>query len=467
MDNGNPKTIFFLQVFTNVTVQLQPHVTQLLDQNASHLDNLQFDVELEVTFDADSMNYLMAGNWYQVECARAYLDAACAKAGLKPEEERDNQGQEKSENEVTEKADSALRISSCSVSSDEEEFVQGTNDKSTVNNLFTEDNTNTTNTHTSGLGESNIKWRPPNLKDNIYPRLVYPAHANIDESHTCINNLSPTDYGSQSIGGSSQNEAWMSRYSDAPRTVPTSYSTCERAPSPPHCGFHIEGQGPRSLPGVFPDYDSDEEPPFDSYPNHEMMPHHYMHGAHHHGVHQCDQHGAYMPHDPRHLGASLSRSDIEETSLSLDLNIGPLDIKVKMGDLLKQTSDAIVSPASTDLANQYGVAAIIARAAGPDSRKECREYIESHGSLCIGDVIHTSAGGMLDKHVGFILHAAGPTWREDEAEQTTHLLTCTYLNCFQYADKRLWLKSISLPLISTGMFKFNNLSTKIYKDTYL
>ena len=58
--------------------------------------------------------------------------------------------------------------------------------------------------------------------------------------------------------------------------------------------------------------------------------------------------------------------------------------------------------------------------------------------------------GNLSPHVGFILHTVGPHWREDNSEAVMHFLVCTYINCFQYSETTLWLKSLSTPLISAG-----------------
>lgn len=52
--------------------------------------------------------------------------------------------------------------------------------------------------------------------------------------------------------------------------------------------------------------------------------------------------------------------------------------------------------------------------------------------------------------MGFLLHTVGPNWDESESESSSHALVCTYLNCFLYADTKLWLQSIALPMINAG-----------------
>ena len=61
-----------------------------------------------------------------------------------------------------------------------------------------------------------------------------------------------------------------------------------------------------------------------------------------------------------------------------------------------------------------------------------------------------SVSGYIDCHVGFILNTVGPNWREKDSEACLHYLVCTYLNCFQYSENILRLKSLSAPLISAG-----------------
>ncbi|XP_071164183.1 uncharacterized protein [Mytilus edulis] len=149
-------------------------------------------------------------------------------------------------------------------------------------------------------------------------------------------------------------------------------------------------------------------------------------------------------------GYSVSHQDFQDVPLTYDFNVSSLKISVLMNDLLQETTDAIVTSASGDLSAQYGISRVIARSADPKLRNECREYIERHGQLSVGDVMHTSAGGSFDKKVGFVIHAVGPSWREYRNEESVHMLTCTYLNIFQYSSSNMWLTNIAMPLIGAG-----------------
>lgn len=150
-------------------------------------------------------------------------------------------------------------------------------------------------------------------------------------------------------------------------------------------------------------------------------------------------------------GMSLSQTDFPDLALEYESPVGSVIIKLAMGDILTQKTDAIVSPASTDLITFFGISAVIAKNADRKMKEECMKYVAQNGNLLFGDVIHTCAGGNLDPKVTYILHAAVPIWRDDIPEQSAHLLTCTYLNCFQYAEK-IWLRSLSMPIIGAGNF---------------
>ncbi|XP_052097512.1 uncharacterized protein LOC127732519 [Mytilus californianus] len=149
-------------------------------------------------------------------------------------------------------------------------------------------------------------------------------------------------------------------------------------------------------------------------------------------------------------GYNVSRQDFQDVPLTYEFNVSSLKISVLMNDLLQETTDAIVTSASGDLSAQYGISRVIAHSADPKLRSECREYIDRHGQLSVGDVMHTSAGGAFDKKVGFVIHAVGPSWREYRNEESVHMLTCTYLNIFQYSSSNMWLTNIAMPLIGAG-----------------
>lgn len=153
------------------------------------------------------------------------------------------------------------------------------------------------------------------------------------------------------------------------------------------------------------------------------------------------------------LDVTLTNFGEKQLSFSFELN-DYLKVVVVKADITKQRTDGIVSPNTPDLSNSYGVASAIARAADKRLEKECQYYIQEHGMLEMTEVMHTDAGGNLNHHVGFILHVVGPHWRETDSDASMHFLVCAYLNCFQYSETTLWLKSLSTPLISAGAYGF-------------
>ncbi|XP_050399507.1 uncharacterized protein LOC126816811 [Patella vulgata] len=154
-------------------------------------------------------------------------------------------------------------------------------------------------------------------------------------------------------------------------------------------------------------------------------------------------------------GASAPYAEEDEVPdgyRSQSYKIGDLNIKVYLADITKATAEAIVNAANPELKNWSGVARSISKAAGEMMERECIEYITNHGRLETCSVMHTSSGGQL-KQFNYILHTVGPIYIGDNYKADCFFqLTKTFLNCLIYADKKLFLKSLALPFISTGLF---------------
>lgn len=154
-------------------------------------------------------------------------------------------------------------------------------------------------------------------------------------------------------------------------------------------------------------------------------------------------------------GIDVAQTDFGEVPLSFTFDLpGDLKIYVAYDDVTKQATDTIVNPTTADLSNVYGVSRAITAAAGKEMQQACNRFVEENGRLDCADVMHTVGGGVLSDKMGYVLHAVGPHWREEQSEESIHLLVCTYINCFQYADEKLWVKSLATPLISAGAFGF-------------
>ena len=119
--------------------------------------------------------------------------------------------------------------------------------------------------------------------------------------------------------------------------------------------------------------------------------------------------------------------------------------QVIQGNLLEEPVDAIVNAANGHLAHGGGVAAIIARAAGPALQAESDRIVRERGPFPTGAAVVTSAGLLPFKGV---IHAVGPRWGEgDEEAKLVRALSAA----FECARQRNWA-SVSFPAVSAGIF---------------
>ncbi|NXN16271.1 PAR14 polymerase, partial [Indicator maculatus] len=125
-------------------------------------------------------------------------------------------------------------------------------------------------------------------------------------------------------------------------------------------------------------------------------------------------------------------------------------VAVYKGNLCNYPADVVVNPANEDLKHTGGFADALFKAAGPQLQRDCDELLRKNGSLHPGCAVVTRAGKLPCKN---IIHAVGPRWRQDEAEQCVCLLKKTVKKSLQLAgiyDHH----SIALPAISGGTFGF-------------
>ncbi len=121
-------------------------------------------------------------------------------------------------------------------------------------------------------------------------------------------------------------------------------------------------------------------------------------------------------------------------------------LKLIQGDITKQSTDAIVNAANTNLILGTGVAGAISRKGGKTIQEECNRI----GSCEIGGAVITSGGNLKSKHV---IHAAGPIYNQHTQEiAEMHLANAVKNSLKVLQDNKL--SSISFPAISTGNFGF-------------
>ena len=119
--------------------------------------------------------------------------------------------------------------------------------------------------------------------------------------------------------------------------------------------------------------------------------------------------------------------------------------EVVIGDLLAEPVDAIVNAANEHLAHGGGVAAAIARAAGPELEQEGDRLVRSRGPLEIGEAVATTAGRLPFKAV---IHAVGPHQGVGGEEDK---LARAIGAALAVAHER-GFRSVSFPAVSSGIF---------------
>jgi O-acetyl-ADP-ribose deacetylase (regulator of RNase III) len=116
-----------------------------------------------------------------------------------------------------------------------------------------------------------------------------------------------------------------------------------------------------------------------------------------------------------------------------------------LGNLLEEQADAIVNAANGHLAHGGGVAAAIARAAGPSLSNEGRRIVAERGEIPVGEAVVTTAGELP---FAGVIHAVGPHQGMGREEER---LEAALRAAFLRAHERGWA-SVSFPAVSSGIF---------------
>ena len=147
--------------------------------------------------------------------------------------------------------------------------------------------------------------------------------------------------------------------------------------------------------------------------------------------------------------------------------IGETKIVLLEGDLMLETTDAIVNAANNMLIAGNGVCGEVHRHAGSGVFYECAEILkrEEQFSIPCGRVVLTSAGALFPRVKG-IIHAVGPDCSiQAENDRRSELLAEAYLNSLELLiAPQKDLKVISPQIMPAPMYTiaFPSISTGIY-----
>lgn len=125
--------------------------------------------------------------------------------------------------------------------------------------------------------------------------------------------------------------------------------------------------------------------------------------------------------------------------------IGQTTLKLVVGDITEQKTEAIVNAANSGLRGGGGVDGAIHRTGGPEIMEECRKI----GGCPTGDAVITTAGNLPADRV---IHAVGPRYRGGDAGER-ELLASAYRRSLEVAAER-GIRTIAFPSISTGAYGY-------------
>ena len=131
----------------------------------------------------------------------------------------------------------------------------------------------------------------------------------------------------------------------------------------------------------------------------------------------------------------------------MKVRIGKSSLELTLGDITRQTVDALVNAANSQLAGGGGVDGAIHRAAGPAVMAELRQRYPL--GCPTGDAVVTGAGNLPVK---FIFHAVGPVWRGGQHQESEYLRSA-YRRCLELATQHD-CRSVAFPSLSTGVYRF-------------
>lgn len=140
------------------------------------------------------------------------------------------------------------------------------------------------------------------------------------------------------------------------------------------------------------------------------------------------------------LGKEFAENDAFRQAL-----FGKAILELEVGNLVTESTDAIVNPAQTTLFPGGGVDGEIHLWGGPRIWEACRDL---HG--CETGDAKISTGGELKAR--YVVHTVGPVWTGGSAGEADALASC-YRRCLEVAAEN-GAESLAFPAISTGHYGY-------------
>jgi len=126
-------------------------------------------------------------------------------------------------------------------------------------------------------------------------------------------------------------------------------------------------------------------------------------------------------------------------------------VRVVVGDITGQDTEAIVNAANSSLLGGGGVDGAIHRAGGPEILAECREIRRTRfpEGLPTGEAVITTGGRLPALYV---IHTVGPVYGHNSGQDAELLANCYHNSLTLAVEKNL--TSVAFPAISTGVFGY-------------